>query len=67
MAGPAVMRGTSFRCRACRRTVMWLAISKGGRDVTPEHVGYRDALTYLIIGASGASQFQAGVLSEKRL
>ena len=61
------MYGTRFRCRACWLTLMWLAISKGGRDVTPGHVGYRDALSHLISGASGAFQFQAAVLDERRV
>ena len=46
---------------------MWSTISRGGRDFTPVHVWYRDALSHLIGGASGASQFQAAVLIERRL
>ena len=67
MVCPAVMRGTSFRCRACHPTVMWSEISKGGRDVNPGHVGYREARSRRIIGASEASQFQVAVISDRRV
>ena len=46
---------------------MWSAISREGRDFTPKHVWYRDVLIHIISGASGASQFQAVVISEMRV
>ena len=67
VADPAGMRGTRFLCRFCKPTVMWSAISRGGRDFTPRHVWYRDTLIHLISGASGASQFQAAVIAEMRV
>ena len=62
-----MMRGTRCLCRDCLPTVIWLAISKEGRDITTGRVGYRDALSHIISGASGASQLQAAVLSERRV
>ena len=64
---PAVIRGTSFRCRSFRPTVIWSDISKGGRDVIPGHVGYRDAWSHRINGASEASQFQVSVIAIRRV
>ena len=46
---------------------MWSAISRGERDYTPGHIWYRDALSYIISGASGAYQFQAAVIAEMRV
>ena len=54
-------------CRVWWITVMWTDISRGGRDFTPRHVWYRDALSHLISGESGASQFQAAVLADRRV
>ena len=46
---------------------MWLAISRGERYFTPGNVWYRNALSHLSSGSSGASQFQAAVLDERRV
>ena len=67
VAVPAGMRGTSCLCRVCRPSLIWSSICKLGRDVTPGHIWYRDSLSHLISSASGDSQFQAAVLTERRM
>ena len=67
MAGPAGMRGTRCLCKFWRQTVMWTSISRGGRDFTPRHIWYRDALRHFISGISGESQLQAVALAGRRV
>ena len=56
-AGLEGVRGTIAFSRFCLLTVMWLASSRGGSDVTPGHAAYMDALSHAINGLSGASHF----------
>ena len=56
-AGLEGVRGTIAFIRFCLLTVMWSASSSGGIDVTPGHAAYRDSLSYVINGLSGASHF----------
>ena len=69
-SGAAVLEGflgTIAFSRFCLPTVMWSARSSGGMDVTPGHVAYRDALSHVINGLSGASHFLAFTLAASRV
>ena len=59
--------GTIFCCRWWRPTMMWSAISRGGREVMILHALNRDTLINVISGAKGASQHQAANLAARRV
>ena len=65
-AGLEGVLGTIDFSRFCLLTVMWLASSSGGSDVTLGHAAYRDALSHVINGLSGASHFFACTLAVSR-
>ena len=65
-AGLEGMCGTVALSRFCLLIVMWLAKSSGGSDVTHGRVAYRDALSHVIKGLSGASHFLACTLAASR-
>ena len=66
-AGLEWFLGTIVFCRFCLPTVMWSASSSGGSEVTPGRVAYRDALSHVINGFSGASHFSACILAASRV
>ena len=65
-AGLEGVRGTIDFSIFCLITVRWSASSNGGSDVTPVHAAYRDALSHVINGLSGASHLFACTLATSR-
>ena len=65
-AGLEGVCGTVALSRFCLLTVMWSASSSGGSDVTPGRAAYRDAMSHVIKGLSGASHFFVCTLAASR-
>ena len=65
-AGLEGVCGTVAFSRFFLLTVMCSASSSGGSDITPGHAAYRDALSHVINGLSGASHFFASTLAASR-
>ena len=65
-AGLEGVLGTIAFSIFCLLAVMCSASSSRGGDVTPGNVAYRDTLSHVINGLSGASHFLACTLAASR-